>query len=217
MNNIFLLRDYITHGYRLEFVDFIYIISILFGIFTTISRNPIVAVLFLIGLFVDIAGVLILVGIDYIGLSSYILVNVGAASTLFLLILMLINMRISELVSETNRDTPWAVITVSLFYFIIGQVTPSNFTDNTIVTSSSNSFSEVYDLQVDNEILNIVDLQQETASASSKSGDTSLVELPHLGGIGNIMYTNYSLWLIISSVILLVGMVGAIVITIKQK
>jgi NADH:ubiquinone oxidoreductase subunit 6 (subunit J) len=31
------------------------------------------------------------------------------------------------------------------------------------------------------------------------------------------MYTNYSLWLIISSVILLVGMVGAIVITIKQK
>jgi NADH:ubiquinone oxidoreductase subunit 6 (subunit J) len=31
------------------------------------------------------------------------------------------------------------------------------------------------------------------------------------------MYTSYSLWLIISSVILLLGMVGAIVITIKQK
>jgi NADH:ubiquinone oxidoreductase subunit 6 (subunit J) len=31
------------------------------------------------------------------------------------------------------------------------------------------------------------------------------------------MYTNYSIWLIISSVILLLGMVGAIVITIKQK
>jgi NADH:ubiquinone oxidoreductase subunit 6 (subunit J) len=31
------------------------------------------------------------------------------------------------------------------------------------------------------------------------------------------MYTSHSMWLIISSIILLVGMVGAIVITIKQK
>jgi NADH-ubiquinone oxidoreductase chain 6 len=35
--------------------------------------------------------------------------------------------------------------------------------------------------------------------------------------IGNIMYTNYNLWLIIASFILLLAMVGAIVITIKQK
>jgi NADH:ubiquinone oxidoreductase subunit 6 (subunit J) len=31
------------------------------------------------------------------------------------------------------------------------------------------------------------------------------------------MYTNYSMWLIVTSIILLLGMVGAIVITIKQK
>ena len=31
------------------------------------------------------------------------------------------------------------------------------------------------------------------------------------------MYTNYSMWLVVTSIILLVGMVGAIVITIKQK
>jgi NADH:ubiquinone oxidoreductase subunit 6 (subunit J) len=31
------------------------------------------------------------------------------------------------------------------------------------------------------------------------------------------MYTSYSMWLIISSIILLLGMVGAIVITIKQR
>ena len=35
--------------------------------------------------------------------------------------------------------------------------------------------------------------------------------------IGNIMYTSYSMWLIITSIILLLAMVGAIVITIKQK
>jgi NADH:ubiquinone oxidoreductase subunit 6 (subunit J) len=31
------------------------------------------------------------------------------------------------------------------------------------------------------------------------------------------MYTSYSLWLIITSIILLLAMVGSIVITIKQK
>jgi NADH-ubiquinone oxidoreductase chain 6 len=31
------------------------------------------------------------------------------------------------------------------------------------------------------------------------------------------MYTNYSIWLILTSIILLLAMVGTIVITIKQK
>jgi NADH-ubiquinone oxidoreductase chain 6 len=35
--------------------------------------------------------------------------------------------------------------------------------------------------------------------------------------IGNIMYTNNNIWLIIASFILLLAMVGAIIITIKQK
>lgn len=216
MNNIFLLNDYITNGFRIEFVDMIYLISILFGVLTIVSRNPIVSVLFLIGLFVNIAGLLILVGYNYIGLS-YILVYVGAVSILFLFILMLINIRISELFNETNNDIPLAVLTVLLFYYIVGQVLPSNLTDNTIVSYLSNSFSEVYNVQLDNEFFNIVDLKQEIAYASSKGWDSSLVEFTHITGIGNVMYTSYSIWLIISSVILLLGMVGAIVITIKQK
>ena len=110
MNNIFLLNDSITNGFRIEFVDVIYLISILFGVLTIVSRNPIVSVLFLIGLFVNIAGLLILVGCNYIGLS-YILVYVGAISILFLFILMLINIRISELLSETNNDIPLAILT----------------------------------------------------------------------------------------------------------
>jgi NADH-ubiquinone oxidoreductase chain 6 len=35
--------------------------------------------------------------------------------------------------------------------------------------------------------------------------------------VGNVMYTNYSIWLMITSLILLLAMVGSIVITIKQK
>lgn len=216
MNNIFLLNDYLTNGFKIEFVDIIYLVSILLGILTIVSRNPVVSVLFLIGLFVNIAGLLILVGYNFIGLA-YILVYVGAVSILFLFILMLINIRISELLSETNNDIPLAVLTVLLFYYIIGQVLPSNLTDNTIISYLSNSFSEVYNVQLENEFFNIIDLKQQIGYVSSKGWDSTLIEPTHIASIGNIMYTNYSMWLIISSIILLLGMVGAIVITIKQK
>ena len=216
MNNIYLLNDYMTNGFRIEFVDIIYLVSILLGVFTIVSRNPIVSVLFLIGLFINIACLLILVGYNYIGLS-YILVYVGAVSILFLFILMLINIRISELLSESNNNIPLAILTVLIFYNIVGQILPTNLTDNTILSYLSNTLSELYIVQLYRELFNIVDLKQQITYASSKAWDSSLVEFTHITGIGNIMYSSYSIWLIISSIILLLGMVGAIVITISQK
>jgi NADH-ubiquinone oxidoreductase chain 6 len=192
MYNIFILNDFFTNGFNIEFVDIIYLLSILLGVFTIISRNPIVSVLFLIGLFVNISGLLILVGLNFMGLS-YILVYVGAVSILFLFILMLINIRISELLSETNNDIPLAVLTVLLFYYIIGQVLPSNLTDNTIVSYLSSSFSEVYNVELHDELFNIVDLKQQIVYASSKTWDGKLIDLTHISGIGNIMYSTYAI------------------------
>ena len=216
MNNIFLLNDYITNGFRIEFVDIIYLVSILLGILTISCRNPVVSVLFLIGLFVNVAGLLILVGYNFIGLA-YILVYVGAVSILFLFILMLINIRVSELFNDTNNDLPLAGLTIIIFYYIMAQVLPINFTENSIVSYLSNSYSDIYNVELDNELFNIVDLKQQIGYASSKGWDNSLIEPTHIASIGNIMYTSYSMWLIVTSIILLLGMVGAIVITIKQK
>jgi NADH-ubiquinone oxidoreductase chain 6 len=146
MNNILIINDYLTNGFNVEVINIIYILSIVFGIFTIISRNPIVSVLFLIGLFVNISGLLIFIGFNFIGLS-YILVYVGAVSILFLFILMLINIRISELLSETNNDIPLAILTVMLFYFIVGQVLPINFLiDQKITNRFSNSITEIQNL-----------------------------------------------------------------------
>jgi NADH-ubiquinone oxidoreductase chain 6 len=52
---------------------------------------------------------------------------------------------------------------------------------------------------------------------TSNMWDGNLSETNHITSIGNIMYTSYSIWLILTSIILLLAMVGAIVITIKQK
>jgi len=216
MGNIILLNDFVSNGFTIEIVDIIFLISIFFGVFTIVSRNPIISVLFLIGLFMNISSILILVGYSFIGLS-YILVYVGAVSILFLFILMLINIRISELFSESNNNIPLAILTVLIFYNIVGQILSSKLTDNTLISNISNSISELYIVQIFREILNIEDIKQQITFASSKGWDSSLVEFTHITGIGNIMYTSYSIWLIISSIILLLGMVGAIVITISQK
>ena len=125
MSCILFINDYLTNGFNYKFLDIVYLVSIILGIFTIISRNPVISVLYLIGLFVSIASLLILVGFHFLGLS-YILVYVGAVSILFLFILMLINIRVSELLNETNNDMPLAILTIMSFYYVIGQTLPFN-------------------------------------------------------------------------------------------
>ena len=94
MLDIYILNETFTNGSNHFLLTFVSLASIFSGIFVIISKNPIVSVLFLIGLFLNVAGYLMLLGINFIGLS-YLLVYVGAVSILFLFILMLINVRIS--------------------------------------------------------------------------------------------------------------------------
>jgi len=123
MNNIFILSESFTNGYRIEILDIISIVSIISGIFVIISKNPIISVLFLIGLFLSISSYLIILGINFIGLS-YLLVYVGAVSILFLFILMLINIRISELFSDNSNSIPLAIIITIAFNYPIYQILP---------------------------------------------------------------------------------------------
>jgi NADH-ubiquinone oxidoreductase chain 6 len=87
MYNLILLSETYTNGYKPESLYILSLAAILCGILVIISKNPIVSVLFLIGLFSSIASYLIVLGLNFIGLS-YLLVYVGAVSILFLFILM---------------------------------------------------------------------------------------------------------------------------------
>ena len=93
------------------------------GVLVIISKNPIISVFFLIFLFLSISIYLILVDIKFIGIS-YLLVYVGAVSILFLFILMLINIRISELLSNTSNSIPLAIIITIAFNYPIYQILP---------------------------------------------------------------------------------------------
>jgi len=231
MNNLFLLNETFSNGYRAGILDFISLASILCGILVIVSKNPVVSVLFLIGLFLSISSYLIIIGINFIGLS-YLLVYVGAVSILFLFILMLINVRISELLSDTSKGIPLAIIVTIAFNYPVYQVLPysiaafNSYTvdlNNTINDLVNNNYSDYLNKisSLTNFALPLAQEQSikdgEISFVTSKIWDGNLTEASHITSIGNIMYTSYSIWLILTSIILLLAMVGAIVITIKQK
>src|SRR5256885_1111586 len=120
---LYILKEIIFNGYKDIFLDFLYILAIVCGILVIISKNPIVSVLFLIGLFLSIASYLMILGLNFIGLS-YLLVYVGAVSILFLFILMLINVRISELLSNTSNSIPLAIFITIAFNYPLYQILP---------------------------------------------------------------------------------------------
>jgi len=221
MDSLFILNEIFTNGYRVEILNFISIVSIICGILVIINKNPIVSVLFLIGLFLNISSYLIILGINFIGLS-YLLVYVGAVSILFLFILMLINIRISELLSNTNNSIPLAIIVAIAFNYPIYQILPYSIAAfNSYTIDLNNSINDIwYNNYSDffNKVFNLNKLNTgEISFVTSNMWDGNLAETSHITTIGNIMYSTYSMWLVITSIILLLAMVGSIVITIKQK
>jgi NADH-ubiquinone oxidoreductase chain 6 len=115
-----------TNGFKPESLEILSLIAILSGTLVIVSKNPIVSVLFLIGLFLSIASYLMLLGLNFIGLA-YLLVYVGAVSILFLFILMLLNIRISELLSNTGNSIPLAILIGVACGYLIFPLLPSNF------------------------------------------------------------------------------------------
>jgi len=235
--NLFLLDELYTNGYIWNILDMISIFAVFCAISVIINKNPIISVLFLIGLFASISCYLIMLGLSFIGLS-YLIVYIGAVSILFLFILMLINIRISELQSDTNNSIPLTIIIgISLSYSLF-QLLPydiailSNFNsslnnnlfgysfDNWVQESSLQSFEYTNSNFITGVVMHAAlntNKYKDLFFTTSKMWDGNLAESNHITTIGNIMYTNYNIWLIIASFILLLAMVGAIIITIKQK
>lgn len=77
MNNLFLVNETFTNGYLANILNIISLFAIFCGVFVIISKNPVVSVLFLIGLFGNIASYLILIGLGFMGLA-YLVVYIGA-------------------------------------------------------------------------------------------------------------------------------------------
>ena len=208
MSNLHLLNEIMSNNIHSNSLFIVSLLSVLAGISVIISKNPIVSVLFLIGLFLTVAAYLMILGISFIGLS-YLLVYVGAVSILFLFILMLINVRISEVTTNSINSIPLSTMIGIFFLISLGNsFSPSNFFGGEWFSFNGN--------------LNIVlenlysSLNSKLFYSVSQVWDGNLAEVSHITTIGNIIYTNFPLLILLTSIILLLSMIGSILITIKQ-
>jgi NADH-ubiquinone oxidoreductase chain 6 len=117
------------------FLDFLTLISLISALCVITSTNPVIAIVFLIVLFINVGIYLILMGLQFIGLS-YLLVYVGAITVLFLFIVMMLSSN-----SETDsfvdvgvnfkKLLPLMFLITVLFLILFSQIIPSFFVDFT--------------------------------------------------------------------------------------
>lgn len=93
--------------------------AVLSGILVITAKNPVISVLFLISVFINVAGYLVLLGVAYLGLA-YLIIYVGAIAILFLFVIMMLNLRLVELIDtgqEYTQNLPLGAIIGALFFF----------------------------------------------------------------------------------------------------
>jgi NADH-ubiquinone oxidoreductase chain 6 len=194
--------------------------TLLSSIFSITSKNPVISVLFLIGTFVLSAGYLILIGINFIGIS-YIIVYVGAIAVLFLFVIMMINIKLTDILetgSQYTKTLPLALAVGSLFIFIIFSIIKLNFNNVPVlsifldkITYLNGLFSNHYLIKI-NLINSIVD-----NIYYSSSSDLLITIFQQIEVLGHNLYTYGAILLITLSVILLLAMFATIIISKSNK
>lgn len=215
---LWVVIDSISYGYYVEFLGFITLLALLLGSTVIIVKNPMSSLLFLIGLFGVMSIYFILIGLEYIGFA-YLVVYIGAISILFLFVLMLIDIRTSELTSNNKNSIPLGLFIIIILNSSWYQLGLSNDLLKTF------SFQDSYD-----KLLNLLGwIGSEKSSSAGKqeemflmfttstNWESYMVETSHINAIGMVLYTTYNMWLFITGLILLLAMIGAIRITIQEK
>lgn len=101
--------------------------AVLSGILVITAKNPVISVLFLISVFINVAGYLVLLGVAYLGLA-YLIIYVGAIAILFLFVIMMLNLRLVELIDtgqEYTQNLPLGALIGALFFFELLSIMPA--------------------------------------------------------------------------------------------
>ncbi|MEJ6397945.1 NADH-quinone oxidoreductase subunit J [Yoonia sp. 208BN28-4] len=83
--------------------------TVIGGLFTVISRNPVHSVLWLILAFLSSAGLFVLLGAEFVAMLL-IIVYVGAVAVLFLFVVMMLDVDFAELKAEMTKYLPLALL-----------------------------------------------------------------------------------------------------------
>lgn len=197
--------------------DFFAFGAIISSLLVITSKNPVISVLFLISVFVNSAVYLMLSGLSFVGIS-YIIIYVGAIAILFLFILMMINIKLTDIL-EVGRDytknLPLALLIAALFIFSILTIIPFSFQDVSILSKANSAYATV--LNSLNSLLSDSDLSLNSLyihiTSYPYNVDAYLINFTQIESLGLNLYTQSSMLLIITSLILLLSMLAPIILS----
>jgi NADH-ubiquinone oxidoreductase chain 6 len=108
-------------------IEILIINAICSAILVIISKNPVISVIFLISLVLNSALFLMVKGMPFLGIS-YILIYLGAIIVLFLFVIMMINVRLTDILetgTQYTKNIPLALTVSGLFLYEFFNVLPA--------------------------------------------------------------------------------------------
>ena len=163
------------------------LIAIVSAIMVTASKNTVHSVFFLILDFISISCLFILIGAEFLGMIMLI-VYVGAVAVLFLFVVMMLNV--------AQQKNQWFGATSGSKHIPVGMVVS---------------------LIIFFELLIVIGGWKLKPDLANNFVDLSTNSITNTHSIGNVLYTDYIHLFQLSGMILLVAMIGAIVLTFRQR
>lgn len=201
------------------FIDILAFTTLFSSLLVITSKNPVISVVFLISVFLNAAGYLILTGINFLGIS-YIIVYVGAITVLFLFVIMLLNISLEDLQetgSQYSKNLPLALTIAFLFVYEFFTIMPFTFSNVSILSYALNYLINLDSVLFSTDAAGAEKYSNEVyMTINPLLADTSFVNFTQIEAIGHFMYTYGSIWLIICSIILLLSMIAPIFMHSKQ-
>ena len=163
------------------------LIAIISAIMVTASKNTVHSVFFLILDFISISCLFIMIGAEFLGMIMLI-VYVGAVAVLFLFVVMMLNV--------AQQKNQWFASKDSSRHIPVGLIISTLiFVEILIVIGGWKYKPEIFDI----------------------NNSVNLSSISNTHSLGQIIYTDYIHVFQISGMILLVAMIGAIVLTFRQR
>ena len=163
------------------------VIAVISAIMVTVSKNTVHSVFFLILDFISISCLFIMIGAEFLGMIMLI-VYVGAVAVLFLFVVMMLNV--------AQQKNQWFISKSSSNHIPIGLVISALIFFELIIVIGGWKYKP--------------DLAQKENLYSSS-------EITNTHSLGQVLYTDYIHVFQISGMILLIAMIGAIVLTFRQR
>jgi len=169
------------------FFYFFSIIAIISAIMVTASKNTVHSVFFLILDFISISCLFIMIGAEFLGMIMLI-VYVGAVAVLFLFVVMMLNV--------AEQKNQWFLSKLSSGHIPVGLIISLIIFFELIIVVGGWKYKP--------DLLNPTNISLDNNISNTHS-------------LGQVLYTDYIHIFQISGMILLIAMIGAIVLTYRQR